>query len=274
MYEHLINKSNSVWLMEPARAESLFSVLNNRANSVESVIAIESNTPFAQANSTPFNVENGVVNGEKVAYLQIMGTLVPRTGSMRPYCGMFPTNSIIENLSQWTEGVDKVIFHIGSGGGFGGGIREVAQMINDLPMKTVAYVDDMCCSAAYWIASACNEIIALPSATVGHIGSYIAVTKKTAVGRENSMYSTTYIAKGSKKVFGNPETELSPEELSYFEEKVTASFEAFVSDVAQYRNLSKESVIELESAYFLAGDVVGTLVDKLGTLQEVVNGSI
>jgi len=72
--------------------------------------------------------------------------------------------------------IKTVIFDINSPGGSTRGALECAGVIAKLTLakETIAYSSDCCCSAAYWLASQCGEIIAAPSATIGNVGTILA----------------------------------------------------------------------------------------------------
>lgn len=66
--------------------------------------------------------------------------------------------------------VRRVVLAVDSPGGIVSGVREVMQAIRDLGKPTVAQVDGLCCSAAYWMASAADSMVATVTSTVGSLG--------------------------------------------------------------------------------------------------------
>ena len=54
-------------------------------------------------------------------------------------------------------------------------LEELANKIRDLAKPTMAYTDSEMASAAYWIASAADKVVASPSSTVGSVGVYMVV---------------------------------------------------------------------------------------------------
>ena len=47
-------------------------------------------------------------------------------------------------------------------------------------LRTIAYIDDCACSAAYWIASQASEVYANPTASFGSIGVYVVLIDSSA----------------------------------------------------------------------------------------------
>ena len=83
--------------------------------------------------------------------------------------------SIVEEIKAAAGNIDEVIFVFDSPGGDVQGCHETAELIKSLPVETVAYVKGMCCSAAYYLASACDQVIVTETALVGSIGTVISL---------------------------------------------------------------------------------------------------
>lgn len=95
-------------------------------------------------------------------------------------CCLTLVNAAIDNAL--AAGLDTVIFDFDTPGGTCVGVPETAAKIrslSDAGIKTYAWTESQCCSAGYWLASACDEIHASPSAIVGSIGVYCALVDDT-----------------------------------------------------------------------------------------------
>lgn len=69
---------------------------------------------------------------------------------------------------------DLMVFYIDSPGGSVAGVKELATLIAEAPLQTVAVVGDLCASAAYWLASQCDQIWAIsPTARIGSVGGMV-----------------------------------------------------------------------------------------------------
>jgi signal peptide peptidase SppA len=122
--------------------------------------------------------ENGV------AVIDVNGVIAKRMGFFAEICyGGTSTETLLKDFQTAlsSPNVSSIIFHIDSPGGEAFGINELAQAIYDArgtkPIK--AYVSGLGCSGAYWIASACDEIIADRSAFLGSIGVVTSWTDDT-----------------------------------------------------------------------------------------------
>lgn len=113
--------------------------------------------------------ENGV------AVIDVSGVIAKRMSFFAEICfGGTSTEMLLKdfNLALESPNVTSIIFHIDSPGGEAFGIHELAEAIyaarGKKPIK--AYVSGLGCSGAYWIASACDEVICDKSSFLGSIG--------------------------------------------------------------------------------------------------------
>ena len=102
--------------------------------------------------------------------IQIHGSLVSKNGAGDS--GITSYESISNEIkTSISEGAKIIGFSIASPGGEADGCFGLASFINSLPsrygVKTVAFVDGNACSAAYVLASSCQEIFATESSTLG-----------------------------------------------------------------------------------------------------------
>ncbi len=69
--------------------------------------------------------------------------------------------------------ISSILLYISSGGGNSYAAHEMVTALQETSKPTIAFVDDFAASAAYWIASACDQIIVNSNlAQVGSIGTY------------------------------------------------------------------------------------------------------
>lgn len=162
--------------------------------------------------------------------------------------------------------VSGIIFDISSPGGEIDGPPELAEMIYAARDKKpiCAYVSRMACSAGYWIAAACSEIIIHESAEAGCIG----VIASYENGDDNCINVISSIS--PKKV-----PDLNTEEgLQQVQNQVNKLGEIFLKNVAQYRGVDYEFALQ----NFGQGDVlIGTdalnakLIDQVGNFRTAID---
>lgn len=115
--------------------------------------------------------------GKDTAVLQIKGMILKDCPfELWIYGYATPLNIVDIALDMIGEGgFSNLIIDFNSPGGSCLGLLETANRIKTLTRQgvhTTAYTSSLCASAAYYIASACQEIFASPTAIVGSIGTY------------------------------------------------------------------------------------------------------
>ena len=128
--------------------------------------------------------------------------------------------------------IRNVLLVIDSPGGSVTGVPETAAKIAALAeQKNVfAYTEGMCCSAAYWLAAACDQIYSTSSAQIGSIGVYLALVDQST-RLANAGLKVNLIKDGSLKAAGAGFKELTDDERSHFQAQVSqigAEFRAAV----------------------------------------------
>lgn len=215
----------------------------------------------------PYQVKNGT------AIIQVAGSLVNKSGYLRPYSGMTGYDGIRANLqiAKEDEDVDnKAVLVLDSGGGEVSGCFDLCDHIHSLVqsgMEITALVDDRACSACYAIASACSKILISETSTVGSIGVVTGhVSREKQL--EDAGVKVTLITAGDHKADGNPYQDLPQEVFDRIQANITSIYDMFTTRVANFRNMSVESVIETQALTYMGSKAV-----EIGLADEVVSVS-
>lgn len=163
--------------------------------------------------------------------------------------------------------VQSIILEINSPGGEVDGTSEFAQHVFDARGKKpiVAYVSHLGASAAYWIASACDEIVCADTGTLGSIG----VVGAARISKDKSLIE--FVSSQSPNKRPNPETEAGRAQL---QKHVDDLADVFIQTVARNRGMSAEDVVSKGGA---GGILIGQhavdagLADRLGTLEGLIS---
>jgi capsid assembly protease len=174
----------------------------------------------------------------QIAVIPIIGTLVPRVGAIAKSSGVRSTSDIVNDVRAAVEdeNVRAVVLDIDSPGGVTTGIPEAADDILALrgTKPIVAVANDLMASAAYWLGSAADEIVATPTAFVGSIGVYmmhVDVSRAMA----NDGIDVTMVKAGKFKADTNPYQPLSAEAQARLQGSVDEMYDLFVDAVARQR---------------------------------------
>jgi signal peptide peptidase SppA len=129
--------------------------------------------------------------------------------------------------------VAAVVFRINSPGGMATGTPETAQMIVALGeiKPTIGFTSDKACSAAYWLFAACGVCLAAPSATIGSIGTYLALYDYSEYLAELGIKLELFRA-GALKGIGLMGKALTEDEKKFLQtsvDRINANFTGFVT---------------------------------------------
>lgn len=263
---------NTPWLIEEAKLGEIVAFLERRAEG--DLLSRED----IQQRTSPLGeqfAEPRVVNG--VAVLPLHGVLGPRMNLMMEYSGGTST----QEFSNWfQEALDNpkvrgIVLDVDSPGGTATGNEELAQLIRGArgkkPIKAVA--TSMMASAAYYVASAADEVIVSPSAEVGSVGTYM-IHGETSRADEKAGRTFTVIKAGENKAVGNSVEPLGTQGRAVLQERVDAVNKQFTATVAKNRGVTAEAVNTRfgQGKLFLGEQAVSQgLADRVGTLAEVVS---
>lgn len=137
------------------------------------------------------------------------------------------------NVAADDDEVSAILMAFDSPGGVVSGIREAAQCVRYASEKkpVVSYADGQMCSAAYWLASQSTQVYAMPSASVGSIGVYLALLDVSRAA-EMAGIRVELFKSGKFKGAGQPGTSLSDDSRAMLQagvDKIGAQFRAAVN---------------------------------------------
>ncbi|MFK5920923.1 MAG: S49 family peptidase [Verrucomicrobiota bacterium] len=177
----------------------------------------------------------GVLIADGFALNRVAGVIGKHLSFMEMECGGGYDLALLERqcaeLKQ-RDDVHTVVTTFNTPGGIATSVGEGAELIRELAetKRTIAYVDNMACSAGYYLASACDEIYAGPSAIVGSISAYIAILDESRAWEMDGLKMELF-TDGDLKAGGMPGKTLSDKQRAFFQERVTqvgGEFKAFV----------------------------------------------
>lgn len=135
--------------------------------------------------------------GAEIAIIPIRGPLMKADN-----CGYLGTMQMrmLVRMAEETASVHTVICLIDSPGGSVDGTQLLADEIKACSKKTIALVDGMMCSAAYWIGSSCDEIYATSDTDlIGSIGTMISWYDDSKYLEDNGFVLKEFYASDSKE---------------------------------------------------------------------------
>lgn len=108
--------------------------------------------------------------------IPVYGIIGHKVSMLEKTCGVCDVRDIKNEIALAINNseIATIILDIDSPGGVVNGVPELADYIKEQSKwkSIVSYIDNQCASAAYWLASATDEIYTTTSAEVGSIGCY------------------------------------------------------------------------------------------------------
>jgi capsid assembly protease len=254
--------TNTAWAIMPNKMDEIMCLIHNRMLGIDIEFEAAAKRSRSQQNKT--------------AILPLYGVMSQKMNVMTQYSGGTST----EIFGAWFDDamaddtVGRIILDVDSPGGSVYGIAELSRKIYKSRGKKpiVAVANSLIASAAYWVASAADEIHVTPGGEVGSIG-VIAVHVDRSEFNKAEGYNVTYITAGKYKAEANPDEPLSKEGKEFIQSRVDDYYSMFINDVARNRGLSTQKVIDT----FGQGRVVGAdaavkskMADKISSFEYVL----
>ena len=181
----------------------------------------------------------------------------------------------IESLAE-TSGVKSIVLDINTPGGSVGAVQEIysriLRMKKEHPgLKFVALFGDVAASGGYYLASACDKIVAHPGSLTGSIGVIFEVTNMQGLFAKVG-FKMDPIKSGIHKDIGSPARAMTPEERKIMQELIDDAYGQFLQAVSDGRHMPVEQVRPLADGRIFSGNQAlrNGLVDQLGDSHDAL----
>jgi protease-4 len=176
-----------------------------------------------------------------------------------------------------TKGVKAIILDINSPGGSVGAVQEIYSQImrirREKKLPFVALFDDISASGGYYIASACDKIVAHPGTLTGSIGVIFSVSNLEGLFGKVG-YKMDAIKSGKFKDIGSPARAMTKEERELLQKMIDDAYGQFLQAVADGRHAPVEKIRPLAEGLIYTGQQAlhtdPPLVDVLGDSDDAV----
>lgn len=157
------------------------------------------------------------------------------------------------------EPPSAIILRIDSPGGVVSGLNETVaalrKMFSAAGIPSIAFVDELCASAAYALACSCDEIVMPASAIAGSVGVIACMYDQVEADKKAGINVVT-ITSGARKADGHPHVPVSDDAVAAERRRVDRSAKAFFRLVAGARGLSPKIVRSYEAGIFQGPEAV------------------
>ncbi len=183
----------------------------------------------------------------------------------------YDAEAIVKKLRNLGDKKDikAIILRINSPGGSVAAVQEIYSEIIKLRTEKnkvfIASMGDVAASGGYYIASACDKIVANPGTITGSIGVLLEIGNVQELFKKIGL-KVEIIKSGKHKDSGSIFRELTQEEKEMFQGLVQEAYNQFIDAIVQGRKMEKEKLLKLADGRVYTGSqaVSCGLVDKLG----------
>ena len=249
------------WAIEPSALQCLRTDLSE----LQSGLSLFAQKPLARTYTS--TIRDGI------AVIPIHGIITARSDLFTFLMGGTGLDILARDIQTALDDDDVkgIMLDIDSPGGVAVGPSEMAAIIrNAADWKPVwAYVGRSCCSAAYWLASATDRIVAEKTAMLGSIGVVSSIPVQESADADGYK-QIEVVSTNAKNKRPDPRT---AEGLDTIRSELDALDTEFIGAVAKYRNVSVETVkTDFGQGGVLIGDaaVAVGMADALGTYESTL----
>ncbi|HXV84630.1 MAG TPA: signal peptide peptidase SppA [Candidatus Binatia bacterium] len=202
------------------------------------------------------------LSGDGVGVLEIEGTIDD-------------SRSVLAELKRFKEApwIKAIVVRIDSPGGAVAPTQEIFDELEKTKKRkpVIASMGSMATSGGYYVAAACETIVANPGTLTGSIGVIMQLGNVEELMKKIGVRGYN-IKSGVNKDIGSPFQPLSPEGREILQSLVDNVHSQFVSAVARGRGMSEARVRKLADGRIYSGAQAKELglVDQFGTLDDAI----
>lgn len=211
-----------------------------------------------------------------VAVINVSGTLVSGSSGYEVMYGVTGYEDI-KAAALWAAAqpqVKALVYNVDSGGGDVAGANTTSSFISKLSTAkpSVTFTDGHMASAAAWLGTSTDYVIASDTAIVGSIGVLSLHSERTKM-LDAMGIKVTVTRAGTEKALANPYEVLSEKAKENLQDRANDLYDAFISRMAENRGLEKSVA---ESKFGQGREFVGHsakkagLVDAIGTIEDAI----
>lgn len=259
------------WAMRPDALENMLAIAAREHEFASGDLqALEQRLGRPLMNTERASVRDGV------AIIPISGPLFRYANLMTQLSGATSYGTVATDLRAAVDdpAVHAIVLQIDSPGGAVKGANELAKQIRDVRgvKPIVAYVGGDMASAAYWVGSAADEIIADESSVLGSIGTMITIEEEDDMsagkpGKKRFVFTSSQSPLKNARAStadGQREIQRLSDELA----------QVMVETIASNRGVSPEDVLAKYgqgTVYTGAEALKRGMIDSIGTFESVIS---
>lgn len=258
--------ASRIWAIDPSWLKLILSIADRKDESQIRAVLSKSGRPL--------DFTKTAIIRDQTAVIPIFGPIFPRASFFYDISGATSVEVIAKDFISAIENpsVGSILFNIDSPGGEVTGISELSNMIFEARDKKpiTAYVMGFGASAAYFIASAAEEVVLDATAEVGSIGVVAVYEDDKGKKEKQGIRDIEFVSSQSPNKRPNLDTEGGRAQI---QARIDRIADVFIESVARNRIVSRETVLKDfgQGGLFVGKDAVSAgLADRLGSLEGVL----
>lgn len=259
-YAHILARvTDSPWLITEQALSAITALLEARIFSAAAPVTTE------DERAEPLAITEKAAG---VAVISLRGILGKHLSMLEMMCGGCDFDMVAGLIDEAAhdESVSAIVLHLDSPGGTAVGCAETYARINAIRAETgkkiYAFCDTKACSAAYYLACACDGVFCTATASLGCIGSMLTIEDRSGELAAKGIRRLT-IKSASMKDIGNPDRAPTPEELTELQQRIDFLGGMFKRDVLAAREHVAPEVFAKGLTYFGEQAVAVGLADRV-----------
>lgn len=259
-----------IWAIEQARGAALWS----RVRSMDLAAHVgKRETRNPMTGEILSYAQTIQANGHAIAVIHASGTLMKGESSLEQSASTLILRQDIRKATA-DESIDGIVLILDSPGGTVSGTSDLADDVRNATQAkpTLALVEDLCASAAYWLASACDRIIATnETALVGSIGTFIGVHDLSKVADKEGIEVLVF-ATGDLKGAGFPGAPITDAQRAYFQDLTEKTQRSFDAAIREGRGFSAQQLAAVKSGRVWPADeaLALNLIDGIARYDDAI----
>lgn len=259
---------SQIWCIEDGWLSAIHSIANR-----DGLLDLESQGLLPEAISSKIGQPLDNTHSAKLigstAVIPIRGVITPRATMFSDISGLTSSEGILQDFNSALKNpnVESIVLQIDSPGGATTGVADVADAIFDARgIKPItAHVVGSMASAALWIGSSADKIVASSTAMIGSIGTVATLS----TGQEEGTIEIVSNLSKNKRL--SPESKEGRDAILEILDGMTS---IFINAVARNRGITNEEVNKNfgQGLMFLAPKALEIgLIDELGSFDSVLS---
>jgi signal peptide peptidase SppA len=253
---------SAAWALPQPILEEMIAIADRQLSDLEAVAAKQ---------AAPLVGTRGGVLRDGVAILAIDGPIFRYANLFTELSGATSLEQLALDFQAAIDNpqVKAILLNVDSPGGEVTGIHEMAAMIQDLKKKkpVQCYAGGTCASAAYWLASATDRIVANATAVLGSIGVVSTWTDRSKAREAQGVRTIEFVSSQSPNKRPDPNTDGGRAQIQALVDRVA---EEMIGQIAAFRGKTPQQVVDDFGAggVKVGKDAVAAgMADAIGTFE-------